>query len=112
MASIRSSQIRFNNDISDFIYRDNSMTEDEKNELVNVFTESLHSAMDDRKKIDDELHAKHHRYLDMVIEKDEKRKELIQNTKKQVVAWGLITMLTGIGYAVYDSLVNVLTKHQ
>ncbi len=88
------------------------MTPEEKQDLVQTLSESIHLVMDDRKKIDDELHAKHHRYLDMVIEKDEKRKELIQNTKKQVVAWGLITTLTGIGYAVYDSLVNVLTKHQ
>ena len=87
------------------------MQPEEKKELIEAMAEAMNTTMDNRKKMDDAKHEKHHQFLDYWIEKEERKRELIQNTKKQVFAWGLITFITGIGYAVYDSIIHALSKH-
>lgn len=68
-----------------------------KEELKEVLREELAA----RSPVDKEAHIKHHKFLDIFIEEYENNKNLKQQVKRQVIGWGVISILSGIGYAVY-----------
>lgn len=45
----------------------------------------------------DELHAKHHAYIDMLIDRDTRKKERWDTIKTQVGGWGVIAFLGAVG---------------
>ncbi|NIT13224.1 MAG: hypothetical protein GTN99_02970 [Candidatus Dadabacteria bacterium] len=59
----------------------------------------------------DEVHHKHHHeYIEILIEKERKKAALRESIKKQVLGWGVITMLSGIGYFGYK-LIEYWVRH-
>ena len=79
-------------------------------QIEEVFTRVL----DARKKIDDERHAKHHNYVEILIERDRRRQELKDKVRQQVVGWGVIMTVTGflgmVGYSTYHWIAEIANR--
>ena len=58
--------------------------------------------------IDQKTHELHHRYVQLEIQKKEKRSALNEKIKAQIIGWGMISIISGmlalIGKAIYDLL--------
>jgi len=70
--------------------------------------EAVHEALDQRSHIDAKTHAAHHQYLANMIDDSARRRTLVEKTKQQVIGWGVILALGGIGTAVYHYVVNLV----
>jgi len=67
---------------------------------------ALEEVLDARAPVDKETHIKHHKFIDVLIEEWEKKKERNEKIKTQVMGWGVILLLGAIGKAVYHYFVN------
>ena len=47
-------------------------------------------------------HRSHHDYVSRLIDRDERRDQFRQKVKQQVIGWGVITFLSGVGLAAYQ----------
>jgi len=62
---------------------------------------TLEEVLDARAPVDKETHIKHHDFIDILLEEREKSKALKEKVKTQVIGWGIVAFLSGIGTAVY-----------
>lgn len=49
-----------------------------------------------------EEHREHHEFIAMWIEREKRKIEMAEKVKAQLAGWGVITLLGGIGYAVWE----------
>lgn len=70
--------------------------------------DALNKIFDNRRSIDEKTHAKHHAFIDEFLDERAAKKARAERIKAQVTAWGLITLLSGIGYMLYDWIRHVL----
>lgn len=71
---------------------------------------AIHEVLDERNSIDKEKHTVHHRYVDELITCQKKKREARERIKQQVMGWGIITALSGIGFGAYHLAVEWLKK--
>lgn len=57
----------------------------------------LTAIFDERGKLDTEQHQKHHAFIDVLIEREQKKSQLWENIKTQVLGWGIIGVAGGLG---------------
>jgi len=69
--------------------------------------DAVHDALDQRSRIDATTHADHHQFVGHLISRYQRRRELTDKVKQQVVGWGVILLLGGIGTAVYHYVANI-----
>jgi len=62
---------------------------------------ALEEVLDARAPVDKETHIKHHEFVDILIEERQKKKERNEKIKTQVIGWGILAILSGIGTALY-----------
>jgi hypothetical protein len=76
--------------------------------------EVLNRVLDARKRINDERHAKHHNYVEILIDRDRRRQELSDKVRQQVVGWGVIITVTGflsmVGYSAYHWIAEMTQR--
>ena len=82
------------------------MLQEDINQLKAIFTEVLN----ERQTIDSETHRKDHEFIHMMIDRQEKRAELIESTKKQVLGWAMVGTLGLIGFSILEHLKIFLIK--
>lgn len=70
----------------------------DKDDLKKVLEEVL----DARAPVDKETHIKHHAFIDILLEEREKSKARNEKIKTQVIGWGVVVVLSGIGTAIYQ----------
>jgi len=58
--------------------------------------------------IADELHLEHHQFIGEWIKRTRRRAETMEKVKAQVGGWGVIVLLSGIGYSVWEWIRNSL----
>lgn len=78
-----------------------------------IVKEALAELLDERNRVDSVTHQKHHAYIEIQIEKEEKRKRRCEKIKTQVMGWGIIAILGGIGTAVYNwgwHIISIISK--
>jgi len=79
------------------------MTEERR---ARVLTEqdlaALAEVMAASRPIADNIHIEHHQFISEWIAKSRQRSETIEKVKAQVGGWGIIVVLGGIGFAVWD----------
>lgn len=51
----------------------------------------------------DSTHADHHRFIQLCIEREERRRSRWEKIRTQVAGWGIISLLAAIGTAVYQT---------
>jgi hypothetical protein len=89
--------------------------------MPNVDRELLKSALtevlEERSRIDAEMHADHHAFIAILIEKHQRRNRIFEKLIEQVLGWGIISVLGFIGYqflvefkGILVSLLNKLAK--
>lgn len=61
----------------------------------------LHEVLTEYKAINDEVHATHHAYIEMMIKKEEGRTQRWETIKTQVGGWSLILIIGFIGKTVW-----------
>jgi len=52
--------------------------------------------------IADEIHMEHHQFISEWIVRSRRRAEMFDKIRTQVGGWGVIAVLSGIGYAVWE----------
>lgn len=57
----------------------------------------LHDVLTEYKAINDEVHASHHAFIEMMITREERRVQRWETIKTQVGGWGVILALGFIG---------------
>lgn len=57
----------------------------------------LHDVLTEYKAINDEVHASHHAFIEMMIKKEERKVQRWETIKTQVGGWGIILVLAFIG---------------
>ena len=80
--------------------RRRALTDDDLQALAAVF-ESTRAMPQD-------LHRKHHEFVDRWIEKEKRKSERWERTKTHVMGWGIVTAIGGIGYSVFEWLKSSL----
>lgn len=68
--------------------------------LKSIIKEAIHESQGIV--VDEELHATHHQFIEMMMEKEERRIARWEKIRTQVYGWGIITALGLIGSAVYS----------
>lgn len=53
--------------------------------------------------VEPEAHKEHHDFLKEWIAKEKRKQERYEKVRTQVTGWGIISVLTGIGAAVYNT---------
>lgn len=82
------------------------MRPEEIAELKSIFSQVL----EERRSIDSETHRKDHDFLHIMMEREVRKSELIESTKKQVLGWGMILLMGFIGYSLLEHIKNLLLK--
>ena len=77
---------------------------------IQELAEELIKQLESHSGIDPETHRKHHEYIDDCIQDNRRKRVFWDNVKKQVTGWGIITVLGGIGFAVWDVVTRVIHK--
>lgn len=80
----------------------------EKEEELRFIAQIVAETLDERRSISEEAHRSHHAFLDAWIEEIEIKKERREKVKTQVVGWGIITILGGIGTGAYHLYLYVI----
>ena len=70
----------------------------------------LHDVLTEYKAINDETHAIHHSFIEMMINKEERKQQRWETIKTQVGGWSLILALAFIGQAVWKMAVSIITR--
>jgi hypothetical protein len=55
-----------------------------------------------------EEHAEHHATFRTWIDRENRKAELREKVKAQIGGWGIVTALSGIGYAVWEGTKQIL----
>lgn len=63
---------------------------------------ALVDALAKSRPIADDIHVQHHEFIGTWIKRVERRAETMDKIKAQVGGWTIITLLGGVGYAVWD----------
>jgi hypothetical protein len=63
---------------------------------------SVAEQLDKNRHIDRDTHRKHHEFIDTVIMETNRRRNFWEQIRKQVAGWGIIMVISGIGYAVWQ----------
>ena len=71
--------------------------------------DTINEVLNERARIDEQTHVRHHHFIDMQIEEYERKKRLREDVTKQVVGWGVVVALGAIGSAVYAIVTGVKT---
>ena len=79
------------------------MTPEDREEIIKEFNKAL-----DRRRGEDIQHKEHHAFVSMLIEKERIKQQRLETIRRQVLGWGVIVLLSGIGYAMYDYLVDAI----
>jgi len=58
----------------------------------------------DRRRGQEIEHKEHHAFVQKMIEREERKQEMWEKIKAQVLGWGVIALVGGIGTAVYNYL--------
>lgn len=82
------------------------MTEGEILRLREIINETL----DDRDAFSGRTHSDHHRFVEEMIERERRKVERREKVRQQVLGWGAITVITGIGIGAYQLLVDLIKK--
>lgn len=64
--------------------------------------EAVVEVLDKRLGIGEEEHREHHNFIRLLLKKMERRRVFWEQIRKQVIGWGIIALLSGIGVAVAD----------
>lgn len=67
--------------------------------------------LDERLGISESEHRDHHNYIRSVLKKMEQDRVFWAGVRKQVVGWGIIALLSGIGVAVADYFEWIFKGH-
>lgn len=73
--------------------------------------DAINEVMDERARIDQATHVQHHEFIEMLIEQYQEKKRVRESVKKQVIGWGVILALGGVGTAVYTFVINLTKVH-
>ena len=65
------------------------------------FREVIDEALNSRAPVDKDTHIKHHQFIDVLLEEHEQKKQRNEKIKTQVIGWGILAVLSGIGTAIY-----------
>lgn len=60
---------------------------------------ALVAALNEIRSVPYELHLEHHDYISALIVREQKRAELYEKLKAHVLGWGIVGIVTGLGYA-------------
>ena len=84
-----------------------NMSDEDRAHLVKAVCDEMDVRLDVRKKIPEETHSKHHAYIEMKIEQQEKRDKLAEHAKRTFVgalAVSLVSALAWLGSQVMHYL--------
>lgn len=59
---------------------------------------------------DPDEHAVHHRYIELLIEREQKRTERWEGVRKQVLGWGIVILLSAVGTSVYQAFIAAVNR--
>jgi len=68
---------------------------------------AIHDALESRAKVNNELHTEHHAFIESLIKREERKSQMWQKIKTQVLGWGILGVVGAIGTAVYHTFFNV-----
>ena len=69
---------------------------------IKELAKTLIHELDSERKISPETHELHHDYIRHKLSKEEKKDAMWEGVKKQILGWGIIIILSGIGIAVNE----------
>jgi hypothetical protein len=66
------------------------------------FRRLLHEVLDERPRIDTEVHAEHHEFIKQWIDRERIKAERWEDIRRQLCGWGVISMAGAIGLWAQD----------
>ena len=78
------------------------MNQQEKEDL----TKTIIGALQEQRDIDGKVHKAHHDFIETQIIQVKRKQDMWDGIKKQVLGWGIVIALGGIGKAVYHFFVK------
>ena len=77
-----------------------------KEEFKQELLESFNDALNAGRSIDDETHRDHHEFVKVMIDKEKRSIDRSEKIKATVIGWFIITVLGGVGTAVYHVFIK------
>lgn len=77
---------------------------------VDALKTAINEILDERDGFNGRTHADHHRFVAELIDERKKSKERRERLRQQVIGWGAITFLSGVGYSFYQVFVELVKK--
>lgn len=77
----------------------------DKSDLI----DAINQVLDERQRIEAALHEKHHQFIDELLEDRRIKRERNERIRQQIIGWGIITVLSGIGYGAYQLFDNAVS---
>lgn len=71
----------------------------------------LNEVLDERRSVDSEEHATHHAFVKSLIVKQELRRQRFEKAQQHAIGWGVITLLSGLGYSIWQGFVAFYKSH-
>lgn len=87
------------------------MTPEEQGAFVESVCNEIDKRLDKRKKIDDAKHSRHHDYLELQMQREARRAQLVEHVKRTAVGAITIAFLSGVGWVGKHVLEYVTKGH-
>lgn len=55
-------------------------------------------------------HSDHHRFIEEMIAERQMKRQRLERVRQQVIGWGIITLLSGIGVGTYHLFIEFINK--
>lgn len=66
-------------------------------EQATIIAKAVVETLEKNRSITTDVHNKHHEFIDTVIMQTQKRAAMWEGIRKQVIGWGIIAFLSGVG---------------
>lgn len=71
---------------------------------IKPLVEAIRNLLDERARLEPEVHAEHHAFVKALMERERRKTELWEKVKTQVLGWGLIAAVGTLGTIIFEWL--------
>ena len=81
-----------------------------RDDRMEIVRKAVREELDRRRHIEPETHKEHHEFIRAYMAEYEARKSKWEQRGEKVIGWGIISLLGGMGYALWEGLRALLHR--
>lgn len=82
----------------------------ERDELKELIHETVSAVLDERNRVESELHAADHAFIALLRQKEQRKQEIWVSVKKNIIGFLLVSALSALGGLVWHGLQDEISK--